>query len=314
MKDLIQHPIALDVTIRDGGYLNDWHFELDDLVNIVSTISKSGIDFIEVGWLRSDTSLPLAKQCSVPYLQLLREKIRPETKIAVMVMAGDDRTPEMLEKAAPYVDLFRVVCSEQNFDEELAIASNIKKLGIPCSMNFAWITCYSNDEIRAKLDRVLAKDCADLIYIADSRGALTPDRTYEICQLLKGACDKSIGFHGHDNLGLAIENTQAALDAGATYVDASINGYGNGAGNTRLSDLIQLLQPMRPDIQNNIPKDLLELKRNPEPPQLYRYGGLKNLNQYWVQLIWEKYGKDSLDYLQKLPDNQLNKTMADVGL
>ena len=51
-----------------------------------------------------------------------------------------------------------------------------------------------------------------------------------------------VGFHGHNNLGLAVANSLAAADAGASLLDATSRGFGAGAGNTQLEVLIAVLQ------------------------------------------------------------------------
>lgn len=309
-------PTILDVTIRDGGYLNDWYFDLNDIINMVTNLSSIGIDIIEVGYLHSDTSKPIALQCTENYLQLLRSKMQPETKMAVMLRSDDgDNYLKLLEKTAPYIDIIRMACTEEAFEEELAMMANVKKFGIKTSFNLTSITSFTDDEIMWMLDKVIAKDCADILYIADSRGTLQPDRAFELFQKLRKMWNKPLGFHGHNNQGLAIENVKAVLEGGADFLDASIKGYSFGGGNTKMLDLLQLLKKQRPDIQLgdlNL-HTLIELDNNPEYAYLFQHSGRKNLEQGWVKMIWDKYGAESLNFFEQIPDNQLNKTLEDIG-
>jgi 4-hydroxy 2-oxovalerate aldolase len=75
---------------------------------------------------------------------------------------------------------------------------------------------------------------ADVLYLADSNGSLTPTRVWDMVNLVRGYTGMPIGFHAHDNLGLAMSNSIAAVKAGATFIDGSLRGMGKGAGNLKL--------------------------------------------------------------------------------
>jgi 4-hydroxy 2-oxovalerate aldolase len=72
---------------------------------------------------------------------------------------------------------------------------------------------------------------ADCVYIVDSAGAMLPHDAAARVRALKGALSIQVGFHAHNNLGLAIGNTLAALEAGADQIDGCLRGLGAGAGN-----------------------------------------------------------------------------------
>lgn len=316
MSKFDKNPTVVDVTIRDGGYLNGWKFETETIVNMAKQLSQVGVDVIEVGYLHSDTNKPLALQCPKDYLELMRNTMRPETKLGVMLRSDDEHYQSMLEQTAEYIDLIRIACTEDAFDEELEMAVNVRKFNIPCSINFTSITSFTPDEVLEMLNKVIQKDCADMLYIADSRGTLRPEPAADLFALLRSNWDKHLGFHGHNNQGFAIPNVQAALNNGADFIDGAIKGYGFGGGNTQLLQLIDVLKDIRPDIQvgdvdvNN----LMHLDNNPEYAFLFPYSGQKNLEQNWAEMIWDKYGDDSLDFIKSLPDNKLNKQLSDVGI
>jgi 4-hydroxy 2-oxovalerate aldolase len=72
---------------------------------------------------------------------------------------------------------------------------------------------------------------ADCVYVVDSAGALLPDGAAARVRALKQALKIQVGFHAHNNLGLGIGNTLAAVEAGADQVDGCLRGLGAGAGN-----------------------------------------------------------------------------------
>ena len=72
---------------------------------------------------------------------------------------------------------------------------------------------------------------ADCVYVVDSAGALVQEVLEKGFLHLKEALSIEVGFHAHNNLGLAIGNTITALEAGADQIDGTLRGLGAGAGN-----------------------------------------------------------------------------------
>lgn len=83
---------------------------------------------------------------------------------------------------------------------------------------------------------------ADFLYVADSFGSLTAERTRTITNLFKDCSTLPFGWHAHDNKGAALENTIAALESGAQMLDCTVSGMGRGAGNTQTESLLIELQ------------------------------------------------------------------------
>jgi 4-hydroxy 2-oxovalerate aldolase len=85
---------------------------------------------------------------------------------------------------------------------------------------------------------------AEAIMIMDSAGAYLPDDVTQRIAALVDGLSIPIGFHGHNNLGMAVANSVAAINAGATILDGSIRGFGAGAGNTQLEVLVAVLEKL----------------------------------------------------------------------
>jgi len=88
----------------------------------------------------------------------------------------------------------------------------------------------------------LAEYGADVIYVVDTAGCLVPSLVPEYIGYAKEASKRPVGFHAHNNLGLAVANTLAAIESGADFVDASLHGVGRGSGNVPLEILALLLK------------------------------------------------------------------------
>jgi len=82
---------------------------------------------------------------------------------------------------------------------------------------------------------------ADMVYVTDSAGAMLPTDITARIGLVCRELSIPVGFHAHNNLGLAIGNTFAAIQAGASSVDATVCGLGAGAGNSQLEALVAVL-------------------------------------------------------------------------
>jgi 4-hydroxy 2-oxovalerate aldolase len=80
------------------------------------------------------------------------------------------------------------------------------------------------------------------IVIMDSAGASTPDMVVKTMKLLSSNLNIRVGFHAHNNMGLAVSNSVLAIENGATIIDATLRGFGAGAGNCQLEVLAGLMQ------------------------------------------------------------------------
>jgi 4-hydroxy 2-oxovalerate aldolase len=85
---------------------------------------------------------------------------------------------------------------------------------------------------------------AESIIIMDSAGAYFPSDVEERIGNLVRGLQIPVGFHGHNNLGMAISNSVTAVKAGAKILDGTIRGFGAGAGNTQLEVLIAVLEKL----------------------------------------------------------------------
>jgi 4-hydroxy 2-oxovalerate aldolase len=110
---------------------------------------------------------------------------------------------------------------------------------------------------------------ADYINLADSAGHMVPDDVRARISLLKSSIDIPIGFHSHNNLGLSIANSLAAVEEGATYIDATCRGIGAGAGNCQNEVLCAVLNRLGYDTGVDI-YGLMDVAENIVEPVMRR--------------------------------------------
>jgi 4-hydroxy 2-oxovalerate aldolase len=85
---------------------------------------------------------------------------------------------------------------------------------------------------------------AEGVILMDSAGAYLPNDVHEKVSALVSNLTIPVGFHAHNNLGMAIANSVAAVEAGATILDGTVRGFGAGAGNAQLEVLVAVLDKM----------------------------------------------------------------------
>lgn len=110
------------------------------------------------------------------------------------------------------------------------------------TVGFLMMTHMAEPEIIAEEAKKMESYGADYINLADSAGFLLPEDVAARVRAVKEAVSIPVGFHAHNNLNLAIANSLAAVEAGASYIDATLRGLGAGAGNTQIEVLAGVLK------------------------------------------------------------------------
>src|SRR5699024_9079035 len=152
---------------------------------------------------------------------------------------------------------------------------------------------------------------ADTVYVVDSAGALLPNQVRERIKALKENLNINVGFHAHNNLSLAMGNTLAAIEEGATRIDGSIRCLGAGAGNTQTEVLVAVLDRLGIETGVDLYK-IMDVAEDiiapilPEPQEITRdslvlgYAGVYSSFRLHAQRASERFGIDARDILIEL--------------
>jgi len=227
-------PQLLDVTLRDGGYVNEWQFSLASAIRIVSALAHAGVPFIELGYYRprlaeNDPGTAGPKCCHGDYLKCV-SRVASRSRLVVMVHLSDVRLDDYTFLADHGIGLVRFIlgtAGAPHLDRHIATAHDA---GLLCSVNLIRVSERSLDSIVAKAEEVEAMG-ADWLYTADSNGGMLPEGEEEIYRAVSERIHIPLGYHAHDNLRLAFANSLAAVRGGAQLLDSSMGGMGKGAGN-----------------------------------------------------------------------------------
>ncbi len=258
--------IITDTTLRDGSHSVAHRFTINDVTRVVSALDSANVDIIEVGHgdgLAGSTAN--YGFSAVPEMDLIKAAVQSakNSKIATLLLPGIGTVPDLEKVKDLGVKVIRVATHVTEADiahEHIEVA---KKMGF-------FVVGFLMMAHRAKTERVVEEAQkmesygADVVYATDSAGALLPKGVKERISALKSALKIPVGFHSHNNLGLAIGNSLAAIEAGATYIDGSLGGLGAGAGNTPTEMLVGVMERAGIDKNANFFKtiDASSLVRN----------------------------------------------------
>jgi 4-hydroxy 2-oxovalerate aldolase len=236
-------PRITDTTLRDGSHPMRHQFTVEQVTSIVSLLDRAGIPVIEVGHGNGIGGSSLQYGLSGTYdmdLILRAVETAKQARIAVLLAPGIGTRRDVQEAANRGVQIVRIAtqCSEADVSEQhFSIA---KRMGLEAIGFLMMAHMLEPRALAAQALRMQAYG-ADAVCIVDSAGALLPDGVYARIAALVEALSIPVGYHAHNNLGLAIGNTLAALDAGATQVDGCLRGLGAGAGNAATEILVAVL-------------------------------------------------------------------------
>lgn len=239
----------LDCTVRDGGLVNDHHFDDDFVKRIYETCVAAGVDYMELGYKADKKIFPTDK--FGPWKHSDEESLRRvlgdnPSSMKISVMADAERTDyhtDIIPKEDSVIDAIRVASYIHQIPTAVDMINDAHDKGYETLMQLMAISVVQEHDLRAALE-VIAKTPVTGVYIVDSFGALYSEQVRELTKIymeeLKGT-GKDVGFHAHNNQQLGFANTIEAIIAGANRVDGTISGLGRGAGNCPLELLIGFL-------------------------------------------------------------------------
>lgn len=228
----------LDCTLRDGGFVNDWNFGHDNIVNIFERMISSGVDTLEIGFLderrpydRNRTIMPDTKSAD----QIFGRLDKGTADIVAMIDYGTCDICRLAPRAESYIDGIRVIFKKHVMREAIDYCREVKKLGYQVFVQAVSITSYSDREMLDLID--LVNDLKPYaLSIVDTYGLLHQDNLLHYFRILNHNLDQeiAIGYHSHNNFQLAYSNSIEIIREPAdrtVLIDASLYGMGKSAGN-----------------------------------------------------------------------------------
>ena len=237
-------PDILEVTLRDGSYLIDFQFTAEDTATIASALEGIGFRWIEVGHglglNASQAGKGVAAASDEEYMEAAAQALK-HAKWGMFFIPGIGREEDLRLAAGYGMSFIRVgtnVTETAQAEPYIALA---KELGLIVSYNAMKSYAVSPAEFGKVVAKVHSWG-ADIACLVDSAGSMDPDSVAAYLRAAKAESASPLGYHGHDNLSLAMANTLRAIEEGAVLVDSSLQGMGRSAGNTVSEVLVAILQ------------------------------------------------------------------------
>lgn len=262
---------VLDATIRDGGLCNNFEFTDEFVSELYKMNIKSGVDYMEFGYKASKSMFSKSdfgkwKFCDEEDIRSIVGENHSDMKIAVMADVGRcDYKTDFLPKSESVIDMVRVACYIHQIPAAIEMIEYFHALGYETTCNIMAISQANLDQLKQALEMLSATN-VDVIYLVDSYGSLYPENASELAKIYLEAVeqtDKKIGFHAHNNQNLAFANTIETLSYGVSYLDATVQGMGRGAGNCAMELLLGFLKNPKYNVYHVLPfieKYMLQLK------------------------------------------------------
>ncbi|NNV08040.1 4-hydroxy-2-oxovalerate aldolase [Geobacillus sp. C56-T2] len=235
-----------EVALRDGSHAIAHQYTTEQVAMIAKALDEANVPYIEVshgdGLGGSSLQYGLSRTDEFALIETAVAVCR-QAKIAVLLLPGIGTVKELKQAARLGAKMVRVATHVTEADISAQHIAAAKELGMETA-GFLMMSHMAPVEVLVHQARLMESYGADVVYVVDSAGALLPHEVKERVRALRESLGIEVGFHAHNNLSLAMANTLAAIEEGATRVDGSVRCLGAGAGNTQTEVLVAVLDRM----------------------------------------------------------------------
>lgn len=242
---VLKEVLLFDSTLRDGSHAVGQNLTLEGIQAYCRAVDSVGMHTVIVGHGNGlgASSIQMG-ECGMDEFEMLRtaRKNLNQTKLGAFLTIGFGTVKNHVIPALEIgTDVF---CIAAHCTEADTMRRHIEYISRKGKEVYGVLMMYhraSSEEILVEA-RKLESYGADGVILMDSAGASTMEMVKETVHLLKEELSIRIGFHAHNNLGLAVANTYTAICEGAEIADGTVRGFGSGAGNCQLEALVALLE------------------------------------------------------------------------
>jgi 4-hydroxy-2-oxovalerate aldolase len=223
----------LDTTLRDGSYVIDFQFDADDTAVLVRELNLAGVPYIEIGHgLGLGASQRPEMKAAVNDQEYLSAAahVAADSRWGAFFIPGIGEIDDIYQAAQFGMSFIRIGTDITDVSRSEEYVSTARSLGLEVFCNLMK-TYAVEPRITAEMAKVAVAMGANHVCVVDSAGGMLPTEVAAHVKAIKDRTEISVGFHGHNNLGLAIANGLAAVEAGAAIIDTSLRGMGRSAGN-----------------------------------------------------------------------------------
>jgi 2-isopropylmalate synthase len=249
-----------DTTLRDGAQQEGLAFSVEDKLAVAAHLDELGVGFIEGGWPGANPKDTEFFRRAATQLDLKRAQLaafgatrRPGAKaaddplVAALRDSGAGVVTLVAKSHARHVELALRTTLKENLamvrDSVTHLRASGKRVFLDAEHFFDG---YAADPAYAlEVLRAAAEAGADVTVLCDTNGGRLPDEVAEVVHAVREATSARLGIHCHNDAGCAVANSLAAVDAGATHVQGTLNGYGERTGNADILTVVANLELKR---------------------------------------------------------------------
>jgi 2-isopropylmalate synthase len=262
-----------DTTLRDGSQGEGINFSVVDKLRIAEKLDGFGVHYIEGGWPGSNPrDLEFFKQAARRKWKNARIAAFSMTRRKGVAVENDDLMHQILLAETPVVTivgktwlLHVTEVLRAKPDENLGMIGDTIRFLKDHGKTVIYDAEHSFDGFKDEPEYALAtwqaaeKAGADCVVLCDTNGGSLPGEIARITAHAKSRLTCAVGIHTHDDCGVGVANALAGIEAGATQVQGTVNGYGERTGNCNLISVIPLVQ-FKLNKRGVPPKSLPKLK------------------------------------------------------
>lgn len=238
-------PTIMDCTLRDGSYSVDFGFSGSDTDEVVRRLEECGVSYIEVGHgigIGASESIVRAKCSDTEYAEAA-VSAKNSSRVGMFAIGGLATTDQIRKVGDLGIDFLRIGVTPDSPEAGVGLIRAAQELKIEVFVNF--MKSYVADALTmASQVRFCLDYGVDGMYLVDSAGGMLPEDVRRYAEAIaesRGTSSLLLGFHGHDNLGLAVSNSLTCLEQGFEIVDTTLQGIGRSAGNAPTERVVALL-------------------------------------------------------------------------
>ena len=234
----------MECTLRDGSYVVDFQFTQHDTESIGSALDDAGFEYIEVGHGiglgAGDKGKNVAGATDAEYMQSAALSIK-NGKWGMFCIPGMATLDHIRMAANHGMNFLRIGTDFDKVDTSAPFIDLARQLGMEVFSNFMKSYVLTPEEFGRLASRA-SNFGSQLVYLVDSAGGMLPSEVSKYINASKAfASDVALGFHGHNNLGLAVANTLVCIENGVSMIDTTLQGFGRSAGNASTEQVISAL-------------------------------------------------------------------------
>jgi 4-hydroxy 2-oxovalerate aldolase len=244
---MIKHILVSDPTLRDGNHACAHQLSVEQIAIYAEAAENAGVPIVEVGHGNglgaSSLQVGLSKETDKNMLETARKHLN-KSKLGIHVIPGFATIKRDLITAIDIgVDVVRIAshCTEADITQRHI--GYVRERGKE-AYGVLMMSHMASSNVLVEEAQKMEIYGAEGIIIMDSAGAYLPNDVIEKITALVNGLKIPVGFHAHNNLGMAVANSIAAIEAGAKILDGTARGFGAGAGNTQLEVLVAVLEKM----------------------------------------------------------------------